>query len=126
MEKAKILVVEDEDSLLRAIMDKMSKSEIEAEGAKSVPEARQKLQNFNPNLIWLDHYLFGEEDGLDLLKSIKKDEKKRNIPVFVVSNTCSNEKYHDYIELGIKKYYVKSSTRLEEIIDEAKRYALAA
>lgn len=122
MTNMKVMVVEDEEPLLKAILAKMDRSGLSAHGVKSVAEAKKVVVDEQPDLIWLDHYLFGEEDGLDLLKSLKAEEKTKNIPVFVVSNTCTNEKYHDYIELGVQKYFVKSSSRLEEIIDEAKKY----
>jgi len=95
-----VLVVEDEAPLSNAILAKMEKSKLTAVSAKSVAEAKERIEHDKPDLIWLDHYLFGEEDGLDLLKELKAKEETKKIPVFVVSNTCTNEKYHDYIELG--------------------------
>lgn len=124
MSNMKVLVVEDETPLLNAILNKMRKSELSAEGVKSVSEAMEKISENKPDLIWLDHYLFGGKDGLDLLKEIKSKDETKEIPVFVVSNTCTNEKYHDYIELGIQKYFVKSSSRLEDIIAEVKKYII--
>jgi len=124
MSNMKVLVVEDEAPLMNAIMAKMKKSELSAVGVNSVAEARQKIDESKPDLIWLDHYLFGAEDGLDLLKELKSNEETKEIPVFVVSNTCTNEKYHDYMELGIEKYFIKSSSKLEDIISEAKKYII--
>ncbi len=121
MSKVKILVIEDEIPLLTAITTKMSKSDLEAKGVRSVEDAKKTIKAFIPDLIWLDHYLFGQEDGIDFLKYIQKDERLKNIPVFVVSNTCSNNNYCEYMELGISKYYVKSSAKLEEIISEAQK-----
>lgn len=117
--RKKILVVEDEQALLKAITMKMEKMGVDAIPAKSVEEAKKKIQEKLPDLVWLDHYLFGDEDGLDLLKYLKNQSNTKDIPVIVVSNTCSNDKYHDYINLGINKYFVKSSVRLDEIISEA-------
>lgn len=122
MSNMKVLVVEDEMPLMNAILAKMLKSGLSAEGAKSVAEAKEKILQHKPDLIWLDHYLFGGEDGLDLLRDLKSKQETKEIPVFVVSNICTNDKYHDYIELGIQKYFVKSSSKLEDIISEAKKY----
>ncbi len=125
MKKVKILVVEDEIPLLTAITTKMSKSGIDVRGARSVDDAKKAIKEFIPDLIWLDHYLFGQEDGIDFMKFVQKDEKLKDIPVFVVSNTCSNNNYNEYMELGISKYYVKSSVKLEEIINEAQKVVAA-
>ncbi len=121
MSGIKILVVEDEIPLLTAITTKMKKSDIETRGVRSVEDAKKTLKEFVPDLIWLDHYLFGQEDGVDLMKYLQNDSKMKNIPVFVVSNTCSNNNYDQYMQLGISKYYVKSSVKLEEIIQEAQK-----
>lgn len=115
----KILVVEDEESLLKAIAMKMEKMGAEAIPVRSVKEAKEKLAGTKPDLVWLDHYLFGGQDGIELLKVLKSKSETRDIPVIVVSNTCSGDKYHDYMDLGINKYYVKSSVRLDQIISEA-------
>lgn len=121
MSQMKALVVEDEESLLRAITIKMKDLGIEPYTARSFSEAKEIIGTVEPDVIWLDHYLLGDEDGLDLLKEIKSIEKLKNKPVFVVSNTCSNDKYQEYVSLGIEKFVLKSSARLEDIINDAKK-----
>lgn len=115
----KILVVEDEATLLKAITKKMEKMNIFVTTARSYDEARKNIEEELPDLIWLDHYLYGEKNGMELLKDIRKNDLTKNIPVIVVSNTCPNDKYRDYMDLGIDKYYEKSSVRLESIISDA-------
>jgi len=115
--KDTILVVEDEKALSAAIQRKLELSGFEIKVANSVAGALEIIEN-NPSVkaIWLDHYLLGKEDGLDLAIRLKGDERYKNIPIFIVSNTASHDKVKSYIELGIEKYYTKSDFSLAEII----------
>lgn len=72
------------------------------------------------DIIWLDHYLLGKENGLDFVAKIKEDESWKKIPIFIVSNTASQEKVASYMQLGIEKYYVKANYRLDDIIEDIK------
>ncbi|MAZ40505.1 hypothetical protein CL654_00080 [bacterium] len=117
--KKTILVVEDERPLLEAIHSKLTKSGFEVVTARTVEEALDGLKKGDVQAIWLDHYLMGKETGLDFLSEIKTDGSPlKNIPVFVVSNTASEDKVRSYLHLGIEKYFVKAEKRLDEIISE--------
>ena len=117
-----ILVVEDERPLLDAIKVKLENSGIEAVTARSVSQAMTYLEDLKSvDAIWLDHYLLGEESGLELVAKIKAADSQWNqIPIFVVSNTASNDKVSAYMHFGVEKYFVKSNYRLDMIIDEIK------
>lgn len=116
----KILVVEDERPLAKIIQDKLSSVEYEFVSVINVKDALVALSENKIDLIWLDHYLIGEESGLDLVAEVKAKEEWKNIPIFVVSNTASQDKVQTYMKLGADKYYVKSEHTLEEIIKDVK------
>lgn len=119
MENKTILVVEDEKTLMKAIKAKLKKNSFEVSNARSVEGAIQILKDGEKiDAIWLDHYLFGEEDGLDFLEKIKEQNKWKNIPVYVISNTATPEKVQSYMSLGVDNYYTKSDYRLEQIISD--------
>ena len=117
-----ILIVEDELPILEVIIEKLKKSKFTVSWARSVDEA-VKLMNGEklPDLIWLDHYLLGKEDGLEFVAQVKTNELWKHIPIFVVSNTSSPENVASYIELGITKYYTKHLARLDEIVKDIKK-----
>lgn len=118
-----VLVVEDSKPLSSAIDKKLSLSNFSFLNARSAKEAFEQIKkNKNIDIIWLDHYLLGEENGLDFVMKLKKDKKTANIPVFVVSNTATPEKVGSYIELGVAKYYTKADHRLEDIINDMKEF----
>ena len=114
-----ILVVEDEIPLLDVIKRKLENAGVDVVSARSVDQAVDYLEQMQSiSAIWLDHYLLGKDDGLVLVASLKSDDSKyKNIPVFVVSNTASDDKVHQYMTLGIEKYFVKAESALDEIID---------
>lgn len=123
-EKRNVLVVEDEKPLQEVIKSKIEKCGCTVVTARKVEQALDYLeQGMKIDVIWLDHYLLGKDTGLDLVSKLKSDGSKwKNIPVFVVSNTASEDKIKCYLELGITKYYTKADYKLEEILADIKKH----
>ena len=114
-----VLVIEDERPLLNVIIKKLKSKNLNTMSARSVAEAEDKLNTAsNLSAIWLDHYLLGSKSGLDFVKNIKTDGRYDKVPIYVVSNTASDEKVGVYTSLGIKKYYVKADHSLDEIVSD--------
>lgn len=122
--KYTILVIEDERPLLEAIKAKLTISGFATLAARSVDEAIAFLtSDQNIAVIWLDHYLLGQENGLDLVAQLKEEDSPwKNIPIFVVSNTASPDKVQSYINFGVSQYYTKSDYRLDDIIKDIKDF----
>jgi DNA-binding response OmpR family regulator len=121
--KRVILVIEDELPLMEAIKARLEKNNYEVLTARSVEQAFNHLRDVpNIDLIWLDHYLLGKENGLDFLAKCKAESGRcSELPIFVVSNTASEENLQTYMHLGATKYYVKSDKRLDGIIEDINR-----
>jgi two-component system phosphate regulon response regulator PhoB len=122
MLKKTILIVEDEKPLLEAIRSKLEKNDVNTFGAVSVGEAMAVMLNEKVDAVWLDHYLQGKENGLDFVAKIKSDDKFKNIPIFLVSNTATLDKVSSYIALGVNKYYTKSNYKLEQLVEDITNY----
>jgi CheY-like chemotaxis protein len=112
----KIMVIEDEELLLQAINIKLSNLGFETVSCTSAEQAYDYLENMPelPDAIWLDYYL-GDMSGLDFMKMLKKNEKLNKIPVFVVSNSASEDKKKSLLDLGVVEYILKAENRLEDI-----------
>ncbi len=120
--KPTILVIEDEETLLNVIADSLESAGFEVVKARIADQAIQYLKDIDAiDLIWLDHYLLGD-DGIIFTKKIKADEAFKKIPIFVISNSEDLEKKKQYLELGAVKYYTKADNSLEKIIGEIKKY----
>lgn len=118
-----ILVVEDNLVLQKLIIKKISQKGLTVFAANSVKGAMEQLSENEINAVWLDHYLLGNEDGLDLVVAMKEEGSKQDkIPIFVISNSADFDKTNAYMRLGVEKYYVKSSVSLNDIVNEIDEY----
>ena len=116
-----ILVVEDDQALQDAVCMKLKKEGINCLTAKSSEEAIKVLKSSEViDALWLDHYLIGDLNGIEIVRQLRQIKSRQDLPVYVVSNTVSPEKVEDYFNLQAKKYYVKSDYRLEEIVEDIK------
>ena len=118
--KRTILVVEDEKPLMGAVKKKLELSGFDVVTARDVKQALNYLEDLERiDLVWLDHYLLGKENGLDLVTKMKQDGSKwKDVHIFVVSNTASPDKVSSYLHLGVDKYFTKADYRLDDIIKD--------
>lgn len=123
-EKYTLLVVEDEAPIRKVIVAKLALHNFKVIAVKSVEEAMTalKAQAEQIDALWLDHYLPDGGSGITLVAELKQDEKFKNLPIFVVSNTAGKDKIQEYKRMGITKYYVKAENMLGQIIKEVEAY----
>lgn len=116
--KYRIMIVEDEPMLLRAIVTKFEKIDIEVIACATGQEGLDYLIKGKklPDAIWLDYYLT-DMNGLDFIHQLKTHKSSLDIPVIVVSNSANDDNKKNMLALGIKKYILKADYRLEEIVD---------
>jgi two-component system chemotaxis response regulator CheY len=112
-----IMVVEDEALLLQAITKKLEVNGFGVVSCKSGEQAVDYLKNMDqkPDAIWLDYYL-KDMDGIVFMTALKALPTCADIPVMVVSNSASDEKVHNMLALGAKKYMLKAQYRLDDLI----------
>ena len=119
--KMTILAVEDEQSLLQVITVKLERKGFHVLGARSIEQAENYLddKDFQIDGVWLDHYLLGQETGLHLVAKMKEENSPmKHVPIFIVSNTASQDNVKSYVALGVSKYFTKIDTHLDGIVDE--------
>jgi PAS domain S-box-containing protein len=78
------LLVEDDDGVAEVLRAHLSLDGFVVVRAKTLAEAEKLLQQSTPLVILLDLTL-PDGDGLDLLRVLNADEKRRNIPVIIVT-----------------------------------------
>ncbi len=118
-----ILVLEDERSLRAAIKFKLESAGFAVITARTVNQALDYLKEcVKVDGIWLDHYLYGKENGLDFVVKLKKNPAWKDLPIFAVSNTVSQDKFEIYQKLGVQKRYVKVDNRLDDITADIKEF----
>ena len=84
MNKTRILVVEDESIVAKDIQKSLEKLGYEVPAtASSAASAYEKLEEIQPDLVFLDIKLKGDEDGIHIAEHIKD---KYNIPVIFLTS----------------------------------------
>src|SRR3990167_7710308 len=118
-DKAKILVVEDEEILLTALKEELTQGGYEVEGAVDGVEGLEKVKSFQPDLVLLD-LLMPKMDGMEVLQKLKGDNKTKDVPVVILTNLSDYEKISEALSLGAMDYLVKANYRLEDLLDKVR------
>lgn len=84
MEKKKILVVEDSESISKVLKFRLEKNGFDVCQAFDGEEALAKAAECAPDLILLDHYM-PRMNGDEVCRKLKSDGKLRAIPVIMCS-----------------------------------------
>lgn len=116
----KILIVEDERPIARALELKLISSGFQAEIAKNGTEAVDKIKNGGFDMILLDLVL-PEIDGFTILQKAK-EEIKTTTPIIVLSNLSQSDDIKKAKALGAMDFLVKSNTPISEIVNKIKKY----
>lgn len=114
----KILIVEDESPLAKALSLKLTKSGFQSKIALNGEEALSFLKKEKFHLILLD-LIMPKMDGFAFLSEIKKKGIKTK--VLVTTNLSQTEDLQRAKELGAIDYFVKSSASLTSLIDSIKK-----
>ena len=102
----KILVVDD-DKTTRKILGLYLKSKgYEVEYAENGLDAIEKLGTVNINLVMTDLNM-PYMDGLELIGTLKADEKLRDLPILMVTTEADDEEKKKAMEAGADGYLIK-------------------
>jgi two-component system, OmpR family, KDP operon response regulator KdpE len=103
---ATILVVEDNEQLLKLLRRVLEREGYEVIAAASGIELMKLVYSSKPDLIVLDVGL-PDVDGRDLLATLKKDPKTFSIPVLVWSGRDADTTRRVVLDLGAEDYVEK-------------------
>ena len=110
-----ILLIEDEGALQKTMGDVLSQEGYTIlaalDGEIGIRLAKEKV----PDLILLDLVL-PKMMGLEVLKELRGDEKTKDIPVIVLTNSEDMQDIQRVMDLGATTYLVKSNYELQEVV----------
>lgn len=106
MSKKKILIVEDEESLLKLESILLTSKGYEVRGVPNGMAALAALQEERPDLILLD-IMLPEIDGFEVCRRIKADPATRHIPVVMLTAKKSREDMARGEQVGADWYITK-------------------
>lgn len=115
----KILVVEDEATLQRSLVEFLTEENFSVISASDGEKGLELAKAEKPDLVILD-IILPKMDGYEVLSGIKKDEKTKNIPVILLTNLESAEDIQKAFERGATTYLVKSDYKLEDVAKKIK------
>ena len=112
-----ILIVEDEEFLVRTLQDNLNSEGFKTDAAMDGEEAVSKLEKIKPDLILLD-LLLPKKDGFYVLSHVKKNPDLKNIPVIVLYNLGGDAEIKRALEMGADDYLVKSQHPIQEVVEK--------
>ncbi len=115
MDKKKILVIEDDQSMQRIYKTKLEQEGYEVVQALNGEEGIKKTKKENPDLIILDLVL-PEINGFEVLKKLKADRKTSGISVIILSNLGQKEDLEKGLSLGADDYLIKAMHPITDVL----------
>jgi two-component system alkaline phosphatase synthesis response regulator PhoP len=116
-----VLVVEDEDFLVRALKDNLVSEGHSVSIAMDGEAVFDEMKKKKPNLILLD-LLLPKKNGFDVLKEIRQSPEWQLIPVVILSNLGEDSEIKRALELGANDYFVKSQHPIQEVMEKVREY----
>ena len=119
----KILVVNDETELLKAINILLKTSGYEVVTAQDGQEGLEKAKSLSPDLIVLD-ILMPKMDGYEVCRLLKFDEKYKSIPIIMLTAKVQDIDKAMGKKVGADDYIAKPF-ETQDLIDKIKMYVIA-
>jgi len=104
--KKKILIVEDEESLLKLESILLTSKGYQVEGVADGRAALEAIKNHAPDLVLLD-IMLPEIDGFEVCRRIKEDPATKHIPVIMLTAKKSREDMARGEQVGADWYITK-------------------
>lgn len=116
-----VLVIEDDKSLRKAIVDTLHLKKIEVVEAGNGEEGVKLALSKHPDLILLD-LLMPKMDGMTAFKKIREDHWGKNVPVIILTNMSATDErlVEDMIKYKPLFYLVKSDFEINEVAKKIK------
>ena len=105
-------------------MQLMLGKDYELASADSIATAREQLNQRIPDLVLLDMTLKGDEDGLDLVREMRKEPRYQDLAVIGLSGHDSTQYVADALDAGCQAYLTKPFTR-QGLLDAIRSFLVA-
>src|SRR4051794_34088130 len=118
MKKGKILVVEDEESLLMLERILLSSKGYSVTGVMDGKAALEEIATNKPDLVILD-IMLPEMDGFEVCRLIKENPETKDVPVVMLTAKKSNQDVTRGMQVGANAYITKpfKSAMVIEVIE---------
>lgn len=111
----KILIIEDEEPLRRALSIKLKQEGFDIIEGKDGEEGLTLALSEHPDLILLD-LILPKMDGFVMLEKMRADTWGKNAPVIILTNFNSKEYVLKSFRDEVYNYIIKTDNKMEDII----------
>ena len=119
MKKNKILIIEDEESLVKLLTAKLEKEGYDVQYAYNGKIGLEKVISWHPDLILLD-IVMPEMDGYEVLERL--NEKKIKIPVIIISNSGQPVEIEKTKKLGAIDHLIKTEFSPNDVLKKVETH----
>ncbi|HLD04059.1 MAG TPA: response regulator [Candidatus Dojkabacteria bacterium] len=116
----KILIAEDETSLLEILKNRVEQLGFKVVTARDGEETLQKFAEEKPDLILLD-ILMPKVNGFEVLEELKVKQKSP-VPIIILTNLDQAEEVERGKSLGAVDYIVKTNISLKDLMTMVNNY----
>ncbi|MFO0862777.1 MAG: response regulator [Candidatus Saccharibacteria bacterium] len=112
-----VLLVEDNDFIRNMYQLKLAKADFSVVEAVDGQMALDKIGEHKPDLVLLD-LMMPNVNGIDVLKSLKKQNLTPDLPVIVLTNVMDPQTIEQAKELGARDYIVKTDLTPSQVVEK--------
>ncbi len=116
----KILIAEDEEPMLKALVETFQNEKFDVFSAKDGEEGLKIALKKHPDIVLID-ILMPKMDGMTMLEKMREDEWGKNVPVIILTNLSDMEKIADAVEDGMCEYLIKTDWSLDDVVKKVKK-----
>ena len=114
----KILVIEDDASLLEAYKTKLTNEGFEVQVAMDGEDGLALALKEHPDMILLD-IILPKMDGMEVMKILRADEWGSTVPIIIITNFDADNERLPGITQGKPAYYLmKLNYTIEDVVEK--------
>lgn len=117
MKNKKILIVEDDNFLQKALSYSLQENNFDIISAIEGDQVLPLIKREKPDLILLD-IILPKKDGFVIMEELKNDPTTADIPVIFITNLGQKEDVKKGLDLGASGYIIKAHFKISDIIEK--------
>ena len=117
----KILIIEDEPFTIKLYTRRLETEGYEVTATTQATEALRLAKEKKPDLFIVD-LMLEDGNGFDVIKKLRDTTEFKKTPIITLSNLGQETDISDAIKNGANKYFIKSNTSFQKVIDTVKSF----
>lgn len=115
----KVLIIEDEEPLAKALASGLAGNEFEVLTAPDGEAGLKMALAEKPSLILLDLFM-PKMDGITMLKKLREDEWGNKVKVVILTNLEDRDKLAAAVENKVYDYLIKSNWNISDVLKKVR------